>query len=82
MLSQCSVRMQVLPIPFSAQAQATFFFAQQGIETTNIRSVQGESSGVKLTKFQIEEWLELIRTPSVDILHRSDCAWLCCLSSQ
>ena len=31
-----------------------------------------------LTRFQIEGWLELIGTPSVDILHQSDCAWLCC----
>ena len=29
----------------------------------NIRTVQGESSGVKLTKFQIEGWLELIGMP-------------------
>ena len=35
-----------------------------------------------LTRFQIKGWLELIGTPSVDILHRSDCAWLCCLLSQ
>ena len=28
-------------------------------------------------------WLELmIETPSVDILHRSDCTWLCCLLRQ
>ena len=53
-----------------------------GIETNNnIRTVQGESFGVKLTRFQIEEWLELIETPSVDILHQLDCAWLCSLSS-
>ena len=35
-----------------------------------------------LTRFQIEVWLELVGTPSIDILHRSDCAWLCCLLSQ
>ena len=35
-----------------------------------------------LTRFQIEGWLELIGMPSVDILHRSDCAWLCYLLSQ
>ena len=53
------------------------------IETNNkIRPVQSESSGVKLTRFQIEGWLELIGTPSVDILHQSDCAWICRLSSQ
>ena len=51
------------------------------IETNNnIHTVQGESSGVKLTRFQIEGWIELM--PSVDILHRSDCAWLCRLLSQ
>ena len=44
--------------------------------------MQSESSGVKLTRFQIEGWLELIGTPSVDILHRSDRAWPCCLLSQ
>ena len=44
--------------------------------------MQSESSGVKMTRFQIEGWLELMGTPSVDILHRSDCAWLCCLLSQ
>jgi hypothetical protein len=38
--------------------------------------MQGEFFGVKLTRFQIEGWLELIGTPSVDILHQSDCAWL------
>ena len=27
-------------------------------------------------------WLELIGTPSVGILHRSDCTWLCCLLCQ
>ena len=27
-------------------------------------------------------WLELIETPSVGILHRSDCTWLCCLLCQ
>ena len=36
----------------------------------NIRTVQGESSGVKLTRFQIEGWFELIGTLSVDILHQ------------
>ena len=35
-----------------------------------------------LTRFQIEGWLELIGMPSVDILHQSDCAWLCCSLSQ
>ena len=35
-----------------------------------------------LTRFQIEGWLELIGTPSVDIFHQSECAWLCCLLSQ
>ena len=35
-----------------------------------------------LTRFQIEGWLELFGTPSVDVLHRSDCTWLCCLLSQ
>ena len=35
-----------------------------------------------LTRFQIELWLELIGTPSVDILHRSDCTWLCCILCQ
>ena len=44
--------------------------------------MQSESSGVKLTRFEIEGWLELIGTPSGDILHRSDCAWLLCLLSQ
>ena len=37
------------------------------IEThNNIRTVYSESSCVKLTRFEIEEWLELIATPSVD----------------
>ena len=47
------------------------------IEThNNIRStVPSESSGVKLTRFEIEGWLELIRMPAVNILQRSDCAW-------
>ena len=27
-------------------------------------------------------WLELIGTPSVNILHRFDCTWLCCLLCQ
>ena len=45
------------------------------IEThNNIRTVHSDSSGVKLTRFEIEGWLELIGTPSVDILHQSDCA--------
>ena len=44
----------------------------------NIRTVHSESSGVKLTRFEIE----LIGMPSVDILHLSDCAWLSCLLSQ
>ena len=35
-----------------------------------------------LTRFHIEGRLELIGTPSVDILHQLDCAWLCCLLSQ
>ena len=35
----------------------------------NIHTVQSESSGIKMTRFQIEGWLELIGTPSVDILH-------------
>ena len=40
------------------------------IEThNNICTVPSESSGVKLTRFEIEGWLELIGTPSVDILH-------------
>ena len=53
------------------------------VETNNnIRTVQSESSDVKLTRFQIEGWLELIGTSSVDILHQSDCAWICCLLSQ
>jgi hypothetical protein len=48
---------------------------QSAIETyNNILTVQSESSVVKLTRFQIEGWLELIGTPSVDILHQSDCA--------
>ena len=56
---------------------------QSAIETyNNIHTVQSESSGVKLTRFQREGWLELIGMPSVGILHRSDCAWLCCLLSQ
>ena len=44
--------------------------------------MQSESSGVKLTRFEIEGWLELIGTPSVNISHQSDCALPCCLSSQ
>ena len=48
----------------------------------NIRTVQSEFSGVKLTRFKIEGWLELIGTLSVNILHQSDCAWPFCLSSQ
>ena len=44
--------------------------------------MQSESSGVKLTRFEIEGGLELIKTPSVNILHQSDCAWPCCLPSQ
>ena len=53
------------------------------IENHNtIRTVQSESSGVKLTRFEIEGWLELIGISSVNILHQSDCAWPCCLSSQ
>ena len=47
----------------------------KNIEThNNIHTVHSESSGVKLTRFGIERWLELIETPSVNILHRSDCA--------
>ena len=53
------------------------------IEThNNIHTVHSESSGVKVTRFKIEGWLELIGMPSVDILHRSDCAWSFCLLSQ
>ena len=48
----------------------------------NIRTLQSEFSGVKLTRFKIEGWLELIGTPSVNILHQSDCAWPCCVLSQ
>ena len=48
----------------------------------NIHTVQSESSGVKMTRFQIEGWLKLIGTPSVDILHPLDCALICCLLSQ
>ena len=45
----------------------------------NIPTVHSESSGVKLTRFKIEEgWLELIGRPSVNILHQSDCAWPRC----
>ena len=37
----------------------------------DIRTLHSESSGfkVKLTRFKIEGWLELIGTPSVDILN-------------
>ena len=53
------------------------------IEThNNIRTVHSESSVVKLTRFEIEGWLELIGTPSVNILQWSDYAWPCCLLSQ
>ena len=66
--------------------QGTFQVSYTGIYTIemnkNIRTVRSESSGVKLTRFEIEGWLELIGTPSVDILHQSDCAWLCWLLSQ
>ena len=56
---------------------------QRIIETHyNICTVKSESSGAKLTRFEIEGWLVLIRTPSVNILHQSDCAWPCCLLSQ
>ena len=66
--------------------QGTFQVSYTGIYTIemnkNIRTVRSESSGVKLTRFEIEGWLELIGTPSVNILHQSDCARPCCLSSQ
>ena len=56
------------------------------IEThKNIRTVHSESSSIKLTRFEMEGWLEhleLIGMSSADILHQSDCAWSCCLSSQ
>ena len=48
----------------------------------NIHTVHSESSGVKLTRFKIEGWLELMGMPSVDILYRSDCARPCFSSSQ
>ena len=51
--------------------QGTFQVSYTGIYTIemnkNIRTVRSESSGVKLTRFKIEGWLELIRTPSVNI---------------
>ena len=40
------------------------------IETNNnICAVQGKSSGVKLTRFEIEGGLELIGMPFVNIMH-------------
>ena len=77
-------------VPDSRTLQSTLRLKHQrigpllfGIETHyNILTVHSVSSSVKLTRFEIEGWLELIRTPSVDILHQSDCAWPCCLSSQ
>ena len=51
--------------------QGTFQVSYTGIYTIemnkNIRTVRSESSGVKLTRFEIEGWLELIGTPSVGI---------------
>ena len=68
---------------YSAQKEEDFFFSSWAIEThNNIRTVQSESYSVKLTRFEIEGWMELIVTPSVNILHQSNCAWPCCLSSQ
>ena len=53
--------------------QGTFQVSYTGIYTIemnkNIRTVRSESSGVKLTRFEIEGWLELMGTPSIDILH-------------
>ena len=61
--------------------QGTFQVSYTGIYTIemnkNIRTVRSESSCVKLTRFEIEGWLELIGTPSANILHQSDCAWPC-----
>ena len=65
--------------------QGTFQVSYTGIYTIemnkNIRTVRSESSCVKLTRFEIEGWLELIGTPSVDVLHQSYIAWPFCLLS-